>query len=39
MFYEGLKGIHKTFWRTTKKCENKNLSQFSLVVWDRDGKG
>ena len=23
--YEGLKGLHKTFWGTTKKCENKNL--------------
>ena len=21
-----LKGLHKTFWATTKKCENKNLS-------------
>ena len=27
-FYEGLWGLHKTFWRTTKKCENKNLSKF-----------
>ena len=27
-FYEGLKGLHKTFWGTTKKCENKNLSWF-----------
>ena len=26
-FYEGL---HKTFWGTTKKCENKNSNQFSL---------
>ena len=25
-FYEGLKGLHKTFWGATKKCENKNLS-------------
>ena len=24
--YEGLKGLHKTFWGTTKKCENKNLT-------------
>ena len=24
-FYEGL---HKTFWDTTKKCENKNLTEF-----------
>ena len=23
-FYEGLKGLHKTFWDTTKKCKNKN---------------
>ena len=25
-FYEGLKGLHKTFRGTTKKCENKNLT-------------
>ena len=25
-FYEGLKGLHKTFWGITKKCENKNLT-------------
>ena len=25
-FYEVLKGLHKTFWGTTKKCENNNLS-------------
>ena len=25
-FYEGLKCLHKTFWGTTKKSENKNLS-------------
>ena len=25
-FYEGVKGLHKTFWGTTKKCKNKNLS-------------
>ena len=24
-FYEGLKGLHKTFWDTTKKCENKSF--------------
>ena len=24
-FHDGLKGLHKTFWGTTKKCENKNL--------------
>ena len=27
-FYEGLKGLHKTFWGSTKKCENKNLNYF-----------
>ena len=27
-FYEGLKGLHKTFCGTTKKCENKSLSKF-----------
>ena len=26
-FYKGHKGLHKTFWGTTK-CENKNLSSF-----------
>ena len=25
-FYEALKSLHKSFWSTTKKCENKNLS-------------
>ena len=30
-FYEGLKGRHKTFWSTTKKCENKNLLIFILI--------
>ena len=24
--YKGLKGLYKTFWGTTKKCKNKNLS-------------
>ena len=24
-FYEGLKCLHKTFWGTTKNCDNKNL--------------
>ena len=27
-FNEGLKGLHKTFWSTTKKCENKNLTYY-----------
>ena len=31
--------IHKTFWGTTKKCENKNFSYFFfLFVWDREMK-
>ena len=28
MSSEDLKGLHKTFWGTTKKCENKNFTQF-----------
>ena len=24
--FKGTKALHKTFWDTTKKCENKNLS-------------
>ena len=27
-FHEGLKGLHKTFWCTTKKRENKNFKLF-----------
>ena len=27
----------KTFRGTTKKCENKNLTEFFLFVWDWDG--
>ena len=38
-FYEDLEGLYKTFWGTTKKCENKNLNSCSLFVRDRDGKG
>ena len=26
-FYEDLKDLHKTFWGTTKKCENRKLSE------------
>ena len=26
--HEGLEGLHKPFWGTTKKCQNKNLTQF-----------
>ena len=34
-FYEGIKGLHKIFWSTTKKCENKNLvsSEVSFTPW------
>ena len=28
------KDLHKTFWGATKKCENKNLTQFFLFVPD-----
>ena len=40
-FYEGIKGLHKNFWGTAMKCENKNLTQFFLFVrdWDRKGLG
>ena len=38
-FYEGLKGLHKTFWGITKKCENKNLTSFFLFLRDWGGKG
>ena len=31
-FYKGLKGLHKTFWGTTKKSENKNLTQFFISI-------
>ena len=32
-FYEGLKGLHKTFWGTTKKCDNKNLTIKKSFHW------
>ena len=28
-FHEGPEGLYKTFWGTTKKCENRSLSLFS----------
>ena len=37
-FWKSLR-IYKIFWGTTKKCENNNVSQFSLFVRNRDGKG
>ena len=33
------KGLHKTFWGTTKKCENKNLTKYFHFVRDWDVKG
>ena len=36
------KGLHKTFWGTAEKCENKNLTIFvsiQLFRNARDGKG
>ena len=41
MFYEGLKGLkdlHKTFWGTSKKCENKNLNFDTIFSNARGGK-
>ena len=38
-FYEGLKGLHKTFCSTSKKCKNFfsfSRSQYFLFVQDRD---
>ena len=37
-FYESLKGLHKTFWDTTKKCENKKLI-FYLNKTFRNARG
>ena len=31
-FYWDLEGLHKTFWGTAKKCENKYLSSFVFFV-------
>ena len=31
-FYEGLKGLHKTFWDTTK-CENKNFKLIFILIY------
>ena len=33
---KGLEGLHRTFWGTTKKCENKN---FQLIYYLRLGSG
>ena len=37
--YEGLYGIHKIFWGTTKKYENKSVSSFFLFVRDQNWEG
>ena len=31
-FYEGLKGLHKPFWGTTKKCEKKNFELIFILI-------
>ena len=31
-FYEGLKGLHKIFQDTTKKCENKNFMFIFVLI-------
>ena len=31
-FYEGHKDLHKTFWGTTKKCENKDLNYIFILI-------
>ena len=36
-FCEGFKGLHKTFWGTTKKCENKNLILISIQLSEMHG--
>ena len=41
-FHEGLKGLYKTFWGTTKKSQNKNLNKFlfyyNFLRWtEREG--
>ena len=38
-FYEGLKDHLKTFWGTTKKCENKNLTFISIQLSEMHGTG
>ena len=37
--FKAFKGLlHKTFWNTEKKCENKYLSQFPLSIRGQDEK-
>ena len=31
-FYEYLKGLHKTFWGTTKKCEKKKINWIFISI-------
>ena len=35
-FYEGLKGLHKNFWGTTKKCENKLWKKSENKLWKKN---
>ena len=41
-FYEGFKGLYKTFWCTTKKCENKKFNMifnWNTAFWNtQDGE-
>ena len=38
-FYKGPKDLHKAFWGTTRKSENK-IFYFDITFWNaRDGKG
>ena len=31
-FFEGFKGLHKTFWGTTEKCENTQRRRLTLII-------
>ena len=31
-FYEGFKGLHETWWVTTKECENESLSLIFVLI-------
>ena len=38
---KGDEGLHKTFWGTTEKCENKNLYinfYFNITFWNTWGR-
>ena len=38
-FYEGPKGLHKTFWGTTKNCENKKIKLINFLFSSGIGTG